>query len=67
MTLSVESGRLTERGPDVRTVTMRTVLADRPRPGAVEEMAMSAVSCATKMPYRCPMPGPLLRSSAGSP
>jgi hypothetical protein len=39
VTLSVESGRVTERGPDVRTVTMRTGLGDRPRPGAVEEMA----------------------------
>jgi hypothetical protein len=31
VTLSVQSGMITERGPDVRTTTLRTSLMDRPR------------------------------------
>lgn len=31
VTLSVESGNVVERGPDVRSTTIRTTLADRPR------------------------------------
>ncbi len=31
VTLSVESGNVVERGPDVRSATIRTALADRPR------------------------------------
>ncbi len=37
VTLSVESGHVVERGPDVRATTIRTGLADRPR-GAMEEL-----------------------------
>jgi hypothetical protein len=40
VTLSVESGRTVERGPDVRTVTVRTGVIDRPRDrGAVQELS----------------------------
>jgi len=38
VTLSVEAGRVTERGPDVRTMTLRTQLTDHPR-GGVQELA----------------------------
>lgn len=38
VTLSVDSGTVTSRGPDVRSVRMRSMLADRPK-GAVHEMA----------------------------
>jgi len=38
VTLSVESGRVVERGPDVRTMTLRTQLTDAPR-GGVQELA----------------------------
>ena len=38
VTLSVESGLVVERGPDVRTTTIRTGLADRPR-GAMQELS----------------------------
>jgi hypothetical protein len=37
VTLSVESGNTVRRGPDVRSTTIRTGLADRPR-GAMEEL-----------------------------
>lgn len=36
VTLSVESGITVERGPDVRTMTLRTALADMPRAGVQE-------------------------------
>jgi hypothetical protein len=36
VTLSVESGIVVERGPDVRTMTLRTALADMPRAGVQE-------------------------------
>ena len=36
VTLSVESGIVVERGPDVRTMTLRTALADMPRAGVTE-------------------------------
>jgi hypothetical protein len=38
VTLSVESGLVVERGPDVRTTTIRAGLADRPR-GAMQELS----------------------------
>ncbi|MEA2151529.1 MAG: hypothetical protein QOD69_3359 [Solirubrobacteraceae bacterium] len=38
VTLSVESGHVVQRGPDVRATTIRTGLADRPR-GAMQELA----------------------------
>ena len=38
VTLSVESGLVVRRGPDVRSTTIRTGLADRPR-GAMQELA----------------------------
>jgi hypothetical protein len=38
VTLSVESGHVVQRGPDVRAATIRTGLADRPR-GAMQELA----------------------------
>jgi hypothetical protein len=38
VTLSVESGHVVQRGPDVRSTTIRTGLADRPR-GAMQEFA----------------------------
>ena len=38
VTLSVESGLVVERGPDVRATTIRTGLADRPR-GAMQELS----------------------------
>ena len=34
--MSVESGIAVERGPDVRTMTLRTALADAPRAGVQE-------------------------------
>jgi hypothetical protein len=36
VTLSVESGTVVERGPDVRTMTLRTAIADMPRAGVQE-------------------------------
>jgi hypothetical protein len=39
VTLSVESGRVVERGPDVRTVTMRTGLGHDGRRGGVQELS----------------------------
>jgi hypothetical protein len=38
VTLSVEAGRVVERGPDVRTMTLRTQLSDHPR-GGIQELA----------------------------
>jgi hypothetical protein len=36
VTLAVESGNVIERGPDVRSTTIRTTLADRPRRDVLE-------------------------------
>ncbi|MDP2710611.1 MAG: Pvc16 family protein [Solirubrobacteraceae bacterium] len=39
VTLAVESGMVVERGPDVRTMTMRAGLTDAPRGGGVQELS----------------------------
>ena len=65
VTLSVESGHIVERGPDVRAATIRTGLADAPARGRCRSSRTSAASCATRPAIPWPTRGSSCRGSAG--